>query len=109
MVQAYQCADIAVIPTIFLEGTSYSCLEALSCGVPIVSANVGGLNDLIIDGYNGLLVTPTEDRLYEAIRTLVEDSKMRHQISTNARATAKAFDKSIWKAKWTQILSDYVS
>ncbi|EIJ78039.1 glycosyl transferase group 1 [Bacillus methanolicus PB1] len=109
MVQAYQRADIAVIPTIFSEGTSYSCLEALSCGVPIVSSNVGGLNDLIIDGYNGLLVTPTEDRLFEAIRTLIENLEIRRQIGANARATAKAFDKRIWKAKWTRILSEYVS
>jgi glycosyltransferase involved in cell wall biosynthesis len=109
MVQAYQRANIAVIPTIFSEGTAYSCLEAMSCGIPIVSSNVGGLNDLIIDGYNGLLVTPTEDRLYEAIRTLIEDENKRWQIGANARATAKAFDKSIWKAKWTGILNEYVS
>lgn len=109
MVQAYRRADIAVIPTIFSEGTSYSCLEALSCGVPIVSANVGGLNDLIIDGFNGLLVTPTEDHLFEAIRTLIENLEMRSRIGANARATAKAFDKSVWKAKWTRILSEYVS
>ncbi|MDR6999288.1 glycosyltransferase family 4 protein [Neobacillus niacini] len=109
MVQAYQRADIAVIPTIFSEGTAYSCLEALSCGVPIVSANVGGLNDLIIDRFNGLLVTPTEDRLFEAIRTLIEDLKLRRQIGANARATAKAFDKRIWKEKWTRILSEYIS
>jgi glycosyltransferase involved in cell wall biosynthesis len=108
MVQAYQRADITVIPTIFSEGTSYSCLEALSCGVPIVSANVGGLNDLIIDGFNGLLVAPTEDRLFEAICTLIENVEMRGRIGENARATAKAFDKSVWKAKWTRILSEYV-
>ncbi|WP_246239636.1 glycosyltransferase [Paenibacillus anseongensis] len=106
MPQAYWKADIAVIPTIFSEGTSYSCLEALSCGVPLVSANVGGLNDLIIDGFNGLLVTPTEERLFQAICSLIENKDMREQLGANARHTAQAFDKQIWKRKWRDILTE---
>lgn len=108
MPQAYQQADIAVIPTIFSEGTSYSCLEALSCGVPVVSGNVGGLNDLIIDGFNGLLVTPTEEKLFEAIKKLIEDRKLRRYLGANARLSAMAFDKQVWKRKWTEILKEHI-
>jgi len=108
MVQAYRQADIAVIPTIFSEGTSYSCLEALSCGLPVVSCNVGGLNDLIVDGFNGLLVTPTEDQLFEAIKKLIEDRKLRRYLGANARLSAMAFDKQAWKIKWTAILKKHI-
>ncbi|MFH5186172.1 glycosyltransferase family 4 protein [Paenibacillus sp. TAB 01] len=108
MPQAYRQANIAVIPTLFSEGTSYSCLEALSCGLAVVSSNVGGLNDLIIDGYNGILVPPAEDRLYQAIAGLVENGGTRHYLGANARATARAFDRRIWKNKWRRILSDYL-
>lgn len=108
MTQAYQQADIAVIPTIFSEGTSYSCLEALSSGIPVVSGNVGGLNDLIVDGFNGLLVTPTEEKLFEAIKKLIEDRKLRRYLGANARLTAMAFDKQVWKRKWTEILKAHI-
>ncbi|WP_282938431.1 glycosyltransferase family 4 protein [Paenibacillus sp. RC67] len=109
MAEAYRQADIAVIPTIFSEGTSYSCLEALSCGLPVVSGNVGGLNDLIIDGFNGMLVTPTEERIFTAVSVLIENKGLRERLGTNARATALAFDKSIWRAKWSEILSEFIS
>ncbi|ULL13154.1 glycosyltransferase [Paenibacillus sp. H1-7] len=106
---AYHQADIAVIPTLFSEGTSYACLEAMSCGLPVVSSNVGGLNDLIIDGFNGYLVTPTEDRLYTALRSLVEDPMLRRQLGKHARMTSLAFDKAQWKQRWRQVLEAYLS
>ncbi|OXM85067.1 glycosyltransferase family 4 protein [Paenibacillus rigui] len=108
MAEAYRQADIAVIPTIFSEGTSYSCLEAQSCGLPVVAGNVGGLNDLIIDGFNGRLVTPTEEQLFQAIAELVEQRDTRHYLGANARATARAFDLHIWKRRWRSLLSEYV-
>ncbi|GIP25929.1 glycosyl transferase family 1 [Paenibacillus sp. J23TS9] len=108
MNEAYQKADIAVIPTIFSEGTSYSCLEAMSCGLPVVAGNVGGLNDLIIDGYNGFCVSPTEEELYQSIAALVENSELRHYVGANARAVARAFDIRIWREKWKEILGSYL-
>jgi len=108
MVHAYRQADIAVIPTIFSEGTSYSCLEALSCGVPAVSGNVGGLNDLIIDGFNGLLVTPTEEKLLNAIKKLIDNRKLRRYLGANARLSAMAFDKQVWKRRWSEILREHI-
>ncbi|MBE9915706.1 glycosyltransferase family 4 protein [Paenibacillus donghaensis] len=108
MAEAYQQADIAVIPTIFSEGTSYSCLEAMSCGLPVVAGNVGGLNDLIISGYNGLTVTPTEEELYQAVASLIDRPELRHYFGANARAAARAFDIGIWREKWKHILRSYL-
>ncbi|MDF2720568.1 MAG: glycosyl transferase group 1 [Paenibacillus sp.] len=106
--KAYHAADIAVIPTIFSEGTSYACLEALSCGLPVVSTNVGGLNDLIIDGYNGLLVPPTSEALTAAVGRLVHDPSLRRRLGEAARRTALAFDKRIWKRRWQTVLESYL-
>ncbi|GAX91607.1 glycosyltransferase family 4 protein [Effusibacillus lacus] len=108
IVQAYQQADVAVIPSIFSEGTSYSCLEAISCGVPVVASNVGGLNDILIDGFNGLLVAPTEERITEAIIRVIEDVEFRKELGANARKTALAFDKTVWKKRWTGLLQEYL-
>ncbi|MCS7459581.1 glycosyltransferase family 4 protein [Paenibacillus doosanensis] len=106
--RAYRQADIAVIPTLYSEGTSYSCLEAMSCGLPIVAANVGGLNDLIIDGYNGLLVPPTVERLCSALRRLLNDRALRQRLGGSARQVALAFDKKEWRRKWRAVLEAYL-
>lgn len=102
--EAYRAADVAVIPTVYSEGTSLSCMEAMSCGIPVVSTNVGGLNDLITDGFNGRLVPPTEEALYLAIADLFSDEGKRLQLGANARLTAPAFDLSHWQQRWGELL-----
>src|SRR6185295_12268283 len=39
----YQNADVAVVPTIWSEGTSLACAEAICAGLPVVTTPVGGL------------------------------------------------------------------
>ncbi|MFC4303578.1 glycosyltransferase family 4 protein [Cohnella boryungensis] len=106
---AYDAADIAIIPTVFSEGTSFSCLEAMSCGLPVVATNVGGLNDLIIDGHNGLLVEPATEALIPAVERLVCDAELRRSLGQQARRSALAFDKSLWRQRWKQVLKDYLA
>ncbi|NRD79499.1 glycosyltransferase family 4 protein [Bacillus sp. BRMEA1] len=108
MPKVYQEADIAVIPTIFSEGTSLSCLEALSTGLPVISSNVGGLNDIIIDGFNGFLITPTTNRLVDAISMLIEDEEKRDKIASHARETALAYDRKIWQNRWRALIDNYL-
>ncbi|WP_127588256.1 glycosyltransferase family 4 protein [Paenibacillus koleovorans] len=105
---AYREADIAVIPSTYSEGTSYSCLEAMSCGLPVVASNVGGLNDLIIDGFNGLKTTPTPQPLLDALIRLVEDAELRRKLSRHARQTALAFDKRVWDSRWRNVLAEFL-
>ncbi|WP_053373710.1 glycosyltransferase family 4 protein [Paenibacillus sp. FJAT-27812] len=104
--EAYRNADIAVIPTIFSEGTSLACLEAMSCGLPVVSANVGGLNDIVIDGMNGRLVSPRAQALTEAVRALLDDEDKRLSMSQMARQTALAFDQRKWNEQWRGIIAE---
>ncbi|MBX6394688.1 MAG: glycosyltransferase family 4 protein [Alicyclobacillaceae bacterium] len=107
MAEAYQRADIAVIPSLFSEGTAYGCLEALSCGAAVVAANVGGLNDLIVDGYNGLLVPPDADALLHAVERCVRDARLRRSLGRRGRETALAFDRHRWRARWQRVLEEW--
>ena len=108
VVEAYRNADIAVIPSTFSEGTSYSCLEALSCGVAVVSSDVGGLNDLIMDEYNGLSVASEENELTAAISRLIDNPKLRRRLAVRARETALAFDQLVWETKWKAVLETFL-
>ncbi|WP_260858671.1 glycosyltransferase family 4 protein [Fictibacillus phosphorivorans] len=109
MKNAYRDADLVIIPTIYSEGTSLSCLEALSSGLPVVSSNVGGLNDIIIDGFNGRLVTPTVARLESVISELIQNPDQRKELAANSRGTAMAFDMKRWQKQWIAVLNDYLT
>ena len=108
MVNVYQNADISVIPTEYSEGTSLSCIEAMACGNAVVSTDIGGLPNLIINNYNGLLTEPYEDDIYNAIKTLILNKELRLKLQTNALEVSKVFSKKSWDNSWQNILEKYL-
>jgi glycosyltransferase involved in cell wall biosynthesis len=104
MVEHYRRADITVIPTVNSEGTSLSALEALAAGNAVVASDVGGLTNIIIDGFNGLLIRPTARDLRDAICALVEDPVLRQRLQNEGRRAARAFSKERWIRSWTRLL-----
>lgn len=98
---------IAVIPTIGSEGTSLSLLEAMSAQCAVVCSNVGGMTNIVIDGYNGLMVSPREETLYQALKKLVEDEKLRTRMAERAYETvSEGFSLEKWKSKWKCVIRD---
>lgn len=108
MYEVYQNTDISVIPTLYSEGTSLSCLEAMACGNTVIATNVGGLPNLIINNYNGKLINPDEESLYNALTEVIENESLRKYLSQNAVSVANAFSKKDWETRWRNILSRYL-
>jgi glycosyltransferase involved in cell wall biosynthesis len=105
MPEVYRSSDITVIPSLFSEGTSLSCLEAMASGNAVIATNVGGLGNLILDGYNGLLVEPNREAIQAGILRLAEDADLRGRLGRRAVETAQAFSSSRWREAWTDLLS----
>lgn len=103
MSQAYLQADIAIIPTKHSEGTSLSCLEAMQFGLAIVTTFIGGLSNLVLDEFNGLLVPPTSDALTHALDRLINDEDLRNRLGTNAIQVARCFSKGKWQSTWEKL------
>ena len=55
--QFYRRADVVVLAS-FSEGVPVVLLEAMARGLPVVATSVGGVPELVKDGYNGLVVPP---------------------------------------------------
>ena len=84
----YSASDAFVLPTVN-EGCCNAIVEALACGLPIVSSDLP-FNYDILDKTNALLVDPSDvDALAEAIRSLRENEDLRQSLSRGSLEKAK--------------------
>jgi glycosyltransferase involved in cell wall biosynthesis len=78
-------ADVFALPSLY-EGTSLAVLEAMAASRAVVSSAIGGTEELIEDGRNGLLVPPSDPgALAAALRRLLGDPGLREQLASRAR------------------------
>lgn len=96
---------IAVIPSIGSEGTSLSLLEAMASGCAVICTNVGGMTNIVLDHYNGLMVSPDETSIYLALKELLDNRELLKHISDKGYETAKyAFSYEKWSRAWERII-----
>src|SRR5690606_4620365 len=91
MPKYYQASDICLLPAVWREGGSMSCLEAMASGVPSIASARGVFPEIIKDGYNGMLMRPhylTQD-FFNAIQILQNDQDLLDKMSRNARLYAE--------------------
>jgi glycosyltransferase involved in cell wall biosynthesis len=83
----YSAADLFVLPSL-QDNLANTVLEAMACGVPVVSFDAGGTPDMVRPGITGNLV-PLGDvsALAEAIAVLLNNSSARQRLSAECRRT----------------------
>jgi glycosyltransferase involved in cell wall biosynthesis len=60
------------------EGTPVSLIEAQATGVPVISSDVGGVRDIVVDRSAGFIIKQGDFETYtEKLRLLVEDDELR--------------------------------
>lgn len=83
-----QASDIFVMPT-EEEAFGLSVVEAMACGLPVVTTDVGGLAEIVSHEKSGLQVNPGEfGDLYEALLRLTEDPTLANRLGREARKSA---------------------
>ena len=98
--------DIAVL-TSEIEGFPNSIVEYFAAGKPVIATDVGGINEIIEDNYNGFLI-PSGDinLLSKKIETLIKDKNLRQKFSANALLTLnKKFTEDIMVRKLEKLYS----
>jgi len=89
LIALYQGADLFVFPSLY-EGFGLPVVEAMSCGVPVITSNRGALAEVAADA--ALLVDPEDPQaLSAAMRRVLADSGLRAELSAAGRRRSEAF------------------
>ena len=98
-------ADIFALPSHF-EGLPMSVIEAMLCGLPVVSTAIRGPREQVLDGVTGLLVPPRQVApLAAALRRLAGDPMLRRRMGEAGRARAVAlYDEATVVARTVALL-----
>ena len=89
--EMYKDADVFVLPSIvdrkgYTEGLGTVLLEAVSCGVPVIGSNVGGITDIIVDGETGILVPEKDpEAIADAVAEISENNDLMMKLTSNAK------------------------
>jgi glycosyltransferase involved in cell wall biosynthesis len=84
-----QAMDVFVLPSWGIEGVPQGIMQAMSCGLPVVSTTVGSIGEAVGDGETGLLVEPRDaTQLADALTRLLSDAELRAQFRAASRAKA---------------------
>ena len=103
----YLASDVFVFPS-YREGFPNTVLEAGAMGLPQIVTDINGANEIIKDKWNGLIVPPRRtDDLWNAMKKLMSDDKLRKKLSGNAREMVA--DRFEQKYIWSELLKTYNS
>lgn len=100
--------DIAVVPTIYSEGTSLALCEAMAAGCLPISTHVGGLTNIIIDSFNGRLCYPDENGLYNTFEELLnmDIQTYKNMLRNSYNTYLTALNKEKWEERWMQFIDN---
>ncbi len=96
----YKCADIAVFPSTY-EPFGIVTLEAMLAGIPVVVSDIGGLNEIVEHGVNGMKsYAGNPNSIADSILALLYDQRLCSNIVKNAKVKVKN------EYNWAKIAQD---
>jgi len=96
----YKCADVAVFPSTY-EPFGIVALEAMLSGTPVVTSDIGGLNEIVEHGVNGMKsYAGNPNSLADSILTLLFDPNLCENVSK------KGIEKVKTQYNWSKITEE---
>lgn len=107
-------ADLFCFPTISSEGFPKAVVEAMACGLPVITTKISSLPQLIGSGCGVLLDEPTPSIMANAVRQCLINKGKYQRMSEQAMITAKQYSLEKWRdvigrelsATWGQLRSN---
>lgn len=103
--QILAAMDVLVVPSA-VESYCFTAREALSAGIPVIAARVGGLADAVQEGGNGWLVEPTASELQSKMQEIVDRPALLQQLGTLADRNFPSVDEDA--AQWAAHYRSFV-
>jgi glycosyltransferase involved in cell wall biosynthesis len=103
LIAFYQRADAMFLPVTSATANN-SILEALSCGTPVISTDVGGIPDYVNEECGWLLPLGDNEAAFQCVKRLAEDRGLARAKRRAARAQAERFS---WQQVAAQITAGY--
>ena len=89
--EIYALGDVFVFPS-REEPLGLVGIEALTCGLPVIGTEIGGIKDYLVDNFNGLLFEPqNSNQLAEKISALINDPDHLEYLKTNTKKDLNKF------------------
>lgn len=102
----YNAADCFVIPSSSGEGLPMVLLEAMACGLPVISTISGGTAEIIKENVNGFLAPPRDpEALANAMRKVISNRATSVEMGKENRRTVEK--KSTWSHNMEQLMKIY--
>ena len=99
-------ADAFCFPS-YREGLGLAAIEAMACGLPIVTSNIHGINDYSIDGVTGYKCSPSDASCFaENIQKLIHDRVKCKQMGENNKSFVKMYDIGLIVEELKRIYQD---
>lgn len=107
ILQLLDDADVSVLPS-YSEGLPKSLIEAAAKGKPIITTDIPGCRDVVIDGFNGYLIPPKNDDLLAArMINFINKPDLINSMGARSRERAvKLFDSNKIIADTIKIYND---
>ncbi len=106
LVEMYAESEVAVVPSLY-EGFSLPAIEAMACGVPLVTTTGGALPEVVgRHGHTALLVPPNDpDALATAIGRLLSNAQLRDRLGRAGRQ--RVLNRFTWRITAEKTLEQY--
>ena len=89
-----------------VDNTPVSVIEAMACGLCIVSTDVGGIPYLLQHEHDALLVPPDDaEAMASAVKRILTEPGLAARLSRNARQKAEGFDWAVVLPKWQELFT----
>lgn len=93
------------VNTTNIDNTPVSVIEAMACGLPVVSTNVGGIPRLLHHEQDALLVPPDDPAAFaSAVSRILDNPTFAQQLAQTARRVVQDFDWRIVLQRWDDLL-----
>lgn len=83
-------ADLLLVPSMYNESFGLTIIEAMALNVPVIATRIGGMQEVITDGWDGLLIDYGNiNQLKMSVIELIENAEFRTKITLNAKQSFK--------------------